>query len=187
MGALPSLPRVGVRPRPPAPRRSPFAAPPQPPPPSEPAPPKPPTTPIDWDALVRAREEWLEGEAAQARAKQQEAEAEQARAKRQDAEAEQTRVKQREAEAEQARAADRELAWLREQAQAKSRQPQRPRAPRRFPGARRRPRKMPSLRSAIPAVAAGVLFGPMFVFPLLPDAAADQVIELQHWVSEILG
>ncbi len=173
--------------RPRAPRRSPFAAPPQPPPPSEPAPPKPPTTPIDWDALVRVREEWLEGEAAQARAKQQEAEAEQARAKRQDAEAEQARVKQREAEAEQARAADRELAWLREQAQAKSQQRQRPRAPRRFPGARRRPRRMPSLRSAILAVAAGVLFGPMFVFPLLPDAAAGPVIELQQWVSDTLG
>ena len=80
--------------RPRAARRSPFATPPQPRPSSEPAPPKPPTTPIDWDALVRAREEWLE------------------------AEAEQARAKQREAEAEQARAADRELAWLREQAQA---------------------------------------------------------------------
>ena len=149
--------------RPHAARRSPFATPPQPRPSSEPAPPKPPTTPIDWDALVRAREEWLE------------------------AEAEQARAKQREAEAEQARAADRELAWLREQAQAKSRQPQRPRAPRRFPGSRRRPRRMPSLRSAILALAAGVLFGPMFVFPLLPDVAAGPVIELQQWVSDTLG
>ena len=46
---------------------------------------------------------------------------------------------------------------------------------------------MPSLRSAILAVAAGALIGPVFVFPLLPDAAADQVIELQQWVSDTLG
>ena len=170
--------------RPRAARRSPFATPPQPRPSSEPAPPKPPTTPIDWDALVRAREEWLEAEAEQARAKQQDAEAEQARVKQREEEAEQARAKRREAEAEQARAADRELAWLRKQAQA---QPQRPRAPRRFPGSRRRPRRMPSLRSAILALAAGVLFGPMFVFPLLPDAAAGPVIELQQWVSDTLG
>ena len=124
---------------------------------------------------MRAREEWLE------------AEAEQARAKQQDAEAEQARVKQREEEAEQARAADRELAWLREQAQAQPQRPRRPRAPRRFPGSRRRPRRMPSLRSAILALAAGVLFGPMFVFPLLPDVAAGPVIELQQWVSDTLG
>ena len=168
--------------RPRAARRAPFATPPQPRPSSEPAPPKPPTTPIDWDALVRARVEWLEAE--QARAKQQDAEAEQARVKQREVEGEQTRAKRREAEAEQARAADRELVWLRKQAQA---QPQRPRAPRRFPGSRRRPRRMPSLRSAILALAAGVLFGPMFVFPLLPDVAAGPVIELQQWVSDTLG
>ena len=158
-----------------APRRSPFAAPPQPPPPSEPAPPKPPATPIDWDALARARQEWLEAEAEQARVKQRETETQEARAK------------QREAGAEQARAGDRELAWLREQAQAQPQRPPRPHAPRRFPGRRRRSRRMPSLRSAILALAAGALIGPVFIFPLLPDVAADQVIELQQWVSDTLG
>ena len=46
---------------------------------------------------------------------------------------------------------------------------------------------MPSLLSAIFALAAGALIGPMFIFPLLPDAAADKVIELQQWVSGMLG
>ena len=103
-------------------------------------------------------------------------------------EAEQARAKRREEEAELACAADRELARPR-----RSRPRRNPsdhgghaRA-RRFPGSRRRPRRMPSLRSAILALAAGALFGPMFVFPLLPDAAAGPVIELQQWVSDTLG
>ena len=158
-----------------APRRSSLATPLQPRPSSEPTPPKPPAMPIDWDALARARAEWLEAEAEQARVKQRETETQEARAK------------QREAGAEQARAGDRELAWLREQAQAQPQRPPRPRAPRRFPGRRRRSRRMPSLRSAILALAAGALIGPVFIFPLLPDVAADQVIELQQWVSDTLG
>ena len=46
---------------------------------------------------------------------------------------------------------------------------------------------MPSVLSAIFALAAGALLGPIFIFPLLPSAAADKVIEIQQWVSGILG
>ena len=46
---------------------------------------------------------------------------------------------------------------------------------------------MPSSLSAILVLAAGALIGPMFIFPLLPDAAADRVVELQQWVSDTLG
>ena len=65
--------------------------------------------------------------------------------------------------------------------------PQQPGTPWRYSSSRRRSRRMPSLLSAIFALAAGALIGPMFIFPLLPDAAADKVIELQQWVSGMLG
>ena len=70
---------------------------------------------------------------------------------------------------------------------AARRPPQQPPTPWESPSAFRRRLRMPSLAAAIFALAAGALLGPMIIYPLLPDAAADKVIELQQWVGGMLG